>query len=97
MIMHWSILDNRMLAASCEEHNSLYPSYWDFCFDGCVTQSRHCEGDQLIICDGATELVYDCVKVCRYQTDGVYSGECGSVSSNGEISDIGAVCWCQVW
>jgi hypothetical protein len=85
-----------MLAASCEEINSGSPSYWDTCFDGCDDNARHCEGGQLIICNNGTEFVYDCLRVCRYQTGGTYSGQCGAVSSTGQISEIGAVCWCQV-
>jgi hypothetical protein len=86
---------DEMLAASCEEHNSGSPSYWPTCFDACSTEARHCDGDQLTICNGTTEKVYDCERVCRYDNGGVYTGECGAVSSNGQVSDYGAVCWCQ--
>lgn len=87
---------DEMLATSCEEHNSGSASYFDTCFDSCAANERHCTGDQLFICNNGIEYVYDCVRVCRYQTGGSYSGECGAVSANGQISDIGAVCWCLV-
>jgi hypothetical protein len=87
---------DEMLATSCEEHNSGSASYFDTCFDDCAANGRHCDGDELVICNNGTEFVYDCVRVCRYQTSGSYSGECSAINSNGQISEIGAVCWCQV-
>ncbi len=87
---------DEILAASCEDHNSGHPSYWDNCFDGCFTAGRACDGDRLITCDGTTEFIYDCLRVCRYSTGGAYTGTCGSVGPNGELSDRGDVCWCQV-
>jgi len=86
---------DEMLAASCEEHNSGNPPYWGTCFASCSTDARRCEGDQLIICTGTTEFVYDCVRVCHYDNGGTYSGECGAATSTGQVSDHGAVCWCE--
>ncbi|MBU1241600.1 hypothetical protein KKD52_11580 [Myxococcota bacterium] len=87
---------DEMLAASCEDHNSGNPSYWGTCFDSCSTDARLCENDRLILCTGTTEFVYDCERVCRYDMGGTYTGECGAVSSSGQVSDHGAVCWCEV-
>lgn len=87
---------DEMLAASCEDHNSGNPSYWSTCFDSCATSERHCEGDLLYVCNGTTIYVYDCERVCRYDMDGTYTGDCGAVSSGGQVSENGAVCWCQV-
>jgi hypothetical protein len=62
----------------------------------CSTDARLCENDRLILCTGTTEFVYDCERVCRYDMGGTYTGECGAVSSSGQVSDHGAVCWCEV-
>ncbi len=87
---------DEMMDASCEDHNSIAPSYWDTCFEGCFTPSRECKKDTLVICDGRTRYVVDCERVCRYQTGGSYQGDCGTVSSSGEVSSIGPVCWCLI-
>ncbi len=86
-----------MFATTCEDHLSSYPSYVDTCYDTCTVEGRVCDEDDIRICSGGYEVVYDCYKVCRYaeENPGSYSGSCGTVSPNGDVSDDGGdVCWC---
>ncbi|MBU1239737.1 hypothetical protein KKF84_13090 [Myxococcota bacterium] len=85
-----------MFDASCEEHFTAPPSYMDTCYDTCTVLGKACDKDDLKICMGGREFVYDCKKVCRYQEAGDYSGSCGTVSPQGDVSEDGDVCWCYI-
>jgi len=87
---------DEMFAASCEEHNADVPPYITTCFDSCTTAGSHCLGDYLYVCNGTLEMVGDCNRICRYQLDARYSNVCGETGPNGEVSDSGVVCWCQI-
>ena len=83
-----------MFATTCEDHFTSQPSYMDTCYDACTVEGKACDKDDLKICYGGYEYVYDCLKTCRYLGKSEYSGTCGTVSPSGDVSAEGDVCWC---
>ncbi|MDA3862559.1 MAG: hypothetical protein PF689_01680 [Deltaproteobacteria bacterium] len=86
-----------MYESECTDHNSNYPSYRDTCFPECSPDEKYCENNKIYYCKNGHLSVYDCYRVCRYSQEdlGSYSGSCGAYGPNGEVSDEGAVCWCE--
>lgn len=83
--------------ASCDEHASKSPAYFDTCFQSCSTPGTTCvAGGTLATCaevgGSLHHIEVRCSEVCKGKNL-VFSGVCDS-SYRGKTSDASDACWC---